>query len=726
MSSASTTTAASAGAPVSQDVLDKLSKAPGIGIRPELRQHSKEWEKGEEIVELCKGKILIASGYDIANSIAIVTAGGLVIIDALTDATKARQVCQQFKERSGCRRIKAIILTHNHGDHVLGVAGLLEDQPEDAPLPRIIAHEDCKPSMKRVWTTVAQCMAKRNPFQFAIPVASSLPRALVEEKGWFANAGIGPFVSGGHKHDAGMSAQPRHTFVPFDQVEWITGDTWLEEEGLKILVAPGETDDQLMVWWTAERVLFCADNFYRAYPNLYAIRGTAARDAEQWIHTLDLMRQLRPACLVGSHCQPVTGGPERVCRLLTHYRDTVALTHDQTVRLMNKGHCPDDAVLYVDGIINKARSLMAQLDDEDERRLAMDYTAEYYGMAEWSIRSIFAHYVGWFNGDPAYLFPATPATRGTLLLRMTHALAQSARYSSPLVDEQSTTTYQYVLERITAFMERVVREVEHEMSGKATESGCYGNAIAHPDERFVLETTAAVLAVLCEDEPFIDSEVHLEREAHWIALTSDQRHHCCRKMKRLRWQVMRNIASRSWSSNGRNYLISRWLQEEYGLVPVPSPAPEATQFGEHLPIGWLIESLRYKVNPVVALNDLDATGSGSVQRVCFDIAEVGLFGLELRSMTGMSVLQTTQFPLASVASSQSTGKDEKSACMSVDEFKELSSVIYELTDKQWREGGFHQYIAKGDVEEHRQFWKHFDLLDDKCTMPFPNHLFSKL
>jgi glyoxylase-like metal-dependent hydrolase (beta-lactamase superfamily II) len=39
--------------------------------------------------------------------------------------------------------------------------------------------------------------------------------------------------------------------------------------------APGETDDQVVVFLPADRVLFAADNFYEAFPNLYAIRGNA-------------------------------------------------------------------------------------------------------------------------------------------------------------------------------------------------------------------------------------------------------------------------------------------------------------------------------------------------------------------------------------------------------------------------------------------------------------------
>ena len=46
---------------------------------------------------------------------------------------------------------------------------------------------------------------------------------------------------------------------------------------LTLFHAPGETNDQTIIWWPEEQVLFPADNIYRAFPNLYAIRGTMAR-----------------------------------------------------------------------------------------------------------------------------------------------------------------------------------------------------------------------------------------------------------------------------------------------------------------------------------------------------------------------------------------------------------------------------------------------------------------
>ena len=53
----------------------------------------------------------------------------------------------------------------------------------------------------------------------------------------------------------------------------------ITEAGIDLVLyhAPGETNDQIIVHWPEEGVLCPADNIYRAFPNLYAVRGTAAR-----------------------------------------------------------------------------------------------------------------------------------------------------------------------------------------------------------------------------------------------------------------------------------------------------------------------------------------------------------------------------------------------------------------------------------------------------------------
>mmetsp|Transcript_40474 Transcript_40474/g.115371 ORF Transcript_40474/g.115371 Transcript_40474/m.115371 type:complete len:397 (-) Transcript_40474:1096-2286(-) len=164
---------------------------------------------------------------------------------------------------------------------------------------------------------------------------------------------------------------------------------------LDLLHAPGETKDQIVIWLPDQRLLVGADNFYCAFPNLYAIRGTETRDSMVWVRSLDLMRSLPAQYLVPTHTRPLRG--QRVIHeTLTNYRDAIQFVHDQTIRLMNKGYLLDDIVQRI--------QLPPHL-------APLPYLQPFYGIVPWAVRAVFTHYMGWFSGDPADLNPLAPFER---------------------------------------------------------------------------------------------------------------------------------------------------------------------------------------------------------------------------------------------------------------------------------------------------------------------------
>jgi len=166
--------------------------------------------------------------------------------------------------------------------------------------------------------------------------------------------------------------------------------------------APGETNDQLFVWLPERRVLLPGDNVYKAFPNLYTIRGTLYRDVLEWARSVDAMRALRPEHLVPSHTRPVSGAAE-IDEILTAYRDAIQFVHDQTIRGMNQGLTPDEIVERVE--------LPPHLRQHP-------YLQELYGTVEWSVRSVYSGYLGWFDGDTATLSPASPEERAAGMVEL--------------------------------------------------------------------------------------------------------------------------------------------------------------------------------------------------------------------------------------------------------------------------------------------------------------------
>ena len=70
---------------------------------------------------------------------------------------------------------------------------------------------------------------------------------------------------------------------------------------------------------------------------------------------------------------------------------------------MRKGERPDELVGHV--------TLPPTLADSP-------YLQELYGTVAWSVRAIYAEYAGWFDGNPAKLFPLPEQDRATRVIEL--------------------------------------------------------------------------------------------------------------------------------------------------------------------------------------------------------------------------------------------------------------------------------------------------------------------
>ncbi|HYC55821.1 MAG TPA: alkyl sulfatase dimerization domain-containing protein [Candidatus Binatia bacterium] len=328
-------------------------------------------EFARQILEPAPG-IHVATGYGLANAVMIRGSGGVVFLDAMESAEAAAPVRDAFRAIT-TDPVRAILYTHNHADHVFGAKVLAGENA-----PEIISHASLVPELQRLASVTRPAIYTRSMRQFG----TLLPQ------GEHVDCGIGPRLAAG----AGTTSVPLLPTRTFDGKRME-----IEIAGIRmeLLHAPGETPDHMIVWLPEQRVLFPGDNYYAAFPNLYAIRGTAYRDVMQWVESIDAMRALRPAVLVPGHTEPVIGEDE-IHRRLTDYRDAIQFVHDQTVRAMNEGLSPEQ-------IVERVR-LPRPLADKP-------YLAERYGRVDWSVRGIFAGYLGWFGGNAAELSPMPAADR---------------------------------------------------------------------------------------------------------------------------------------------------------------------------------------------------------------------------------------------------------------------------------------------------------------------------
>jgi alkyl sulfatase BDS1-like metallo-beta-lactamase superfamily hydrolase len=342
-----------------------------------LAAHGKLFKK--EIINPAPG-VYVATGYGLANSIMLEGDDGVVIVDTMEGRPQAKAVLADFRKLTK-KPVKAIILTHNHTDHVFGGRVFAEEELAKGHKVPVYAHRTTESYIDKIVNVLADTIFARSMHMFG----SLLPADQV------LNAGIGPHL----KADTTQLALLRPTNV-FDKFLDIT----VAGLHLKLLHMPGETEDQIAVWWPERKILLPGDNIYKAFPNLYTIRGTANRDLMQWVHSLDELRDLKAALIVPSHTRPLAGVRE-IEGVLQAYRDAIQYVHDQTVRGMNKGMTPGQLVDYV--------KLPAHLRDHP-------WLTEFYGTVAWSVRSVFAGYLGWFDGDPTTLEPLSDRDRSERLV----------------------------------------------------------------------------------------------------------------------------------------------------------------------------------------------------------------------------------------------------------------------------------------------------------------------
>lgn len=347
-----------------------VSPPPPRNIDQEAAQtmHRELFRKGvEQVVD----GVYVAIGYSLANAIMLEGEDGIVIVDTLESRGRAEEVFAAFRQITD-KPVKAVILTHNHADHIFGSAVFTGGDP-DIP---VYAHASTAEYIAKIVSVVNDATYVRSMRMFG----QLLPKADVP------HAGIGPGLD---FHPDQMALHwPTHTFE--DTLE-------VEAAGIRmqLIHAPGETPDQICVWLPEQKVLLPADNIYQAFPNLYTIRGTEYRDVMEWVRTIDLMRELGAEHLVPSHTRPLSGS-EAVAETLTAYRDAIQYVHDQTVRGMNKGKTP--------GEIAATLRLPPHLESHP-------WLQPFYGTVAWSAKGIYDGYLGWFDGNAATLDTLPPAER---------------------------------------------------------------------------------------------------------------------------------------------------------------------------------------------------------------------------------------------------------------------------------------------------------------------------
>ncbi|WP_166821856.1 alkyl/aryl-sulfatase [Thalassoroseus pseudoceratinae] len=344
---------------------------------------NKQNEQFKEQVIKVGENVYVAVGYSVSNVSMIVGEDGIVLVDTGMMGKAAQKIAKEFRKITD-KPVKAIIYTHSHGDHTGGAPMFLGSQR-----PQIWAHKNFG-SEARPWK--AGGLTYQN-VRGARQAGFKLPR---EQR---INNGVAPVRypnRGGEVFSRGDVTKPNRFLEGKRKTINVAGVE------LELVSAPGETLDEIYVWYPAEKVLFAGDNFYRSFPNLYAIRGTPNRSVRLWAESLGRMADHDAVALVGGHTNPILGAKE-VKQVLTDYHNAVQFIHDKTVEGINKGLTPDELVEYV---------------RLPERLANKDYLQPFYGHPDWGVRSVFNSYLGWFDGNATNLFPLPPKAEAERMVQL--------------------------------------------------------------------------------------------------------------------------------------------------------------------------------------------------------------------------------------------------------------------------------------------------------------------
>ena len=315
------------------------------------------------------------------NTYLVVTPEGNVIIDTSTfnQAPKHKKLLTAVNAGP----VKYIILTHGHEDHRGGVGVWKEEQT------KVIAQKNYA-EFYAYQCRLAPFFSRRMAAQFRGKIDSTVPAGLYD-----------------HPLDADILYDERYDF---------------ELGGIKFELhhTQGETYDHASVWIPQFKAAFVGDNYSKQFPALYTLRGTKPRWALDYIDSLNKILSWHPTLLLPGHGEALTGN-EKITAALSRFRDAIKYVHDETVRGMNEG--------------KNVFQLMQQIRLPPELQIN-----EGYGAVGWSVRGIYDGYAGWFDGNPASMYPINGSAVYGPLVQMAGGADAVARRAGEMVSHSDFVT----------------------------------------------------------------------------------------------------------------------------------------------------------------------------------------------------------------------------------------------------------------------------------------------
>ncbi|MCV7396579.1 alkyl/aryl-sulfatase [Mycobacterium paraseoulense] len=322
-------------------------------------------------------------GFDISNVTFVEGDTGIIVIDPLVSTEVAAAALALYRaHRGGDRPVVAVIYTHSHVDHFGGVLGVTSQADVDAGAVAVLAPEGFVAHAVQENVYAGPAMARRATYMYG----TLLPRGPQDQVG----CGLGQAPSTG---EVAM-------IVPTIDVRETGERHTIDGVEIEFQMAPGtEAPAEMHFYFPRFRALCMAENATHNLHNLLTLRGALVRDPHAWsgylTEAIDTFAD-RTDVVFASHHWP-TWGRESIVEFLSLQRDLYAYLHDQTLRLLNRGYTGVEI------------AEMFQMPPALERAW---HTHGYYGSVSHNVKAVYQRYMGWFDGNPARLWPHPPEALG--------------------------------------------------------------------------------------------------------------------------------------------------------------------------------------------------------------------------------------------------------------------------------------------------------------------------
>jgi alkyl sulfatase BDS1-like metallo-beta-lactamase superfamily hydrolase len=340
------------------------------------------------LYEVVPGKIWQVRGFDISNITFVRGDTGWIVFDPLVSQETAAAALAFANEKLGTRPVVAVVYSHSHIDHFGGVRGVIDEAEVKAGKVQVIAPAGFMEAAISENVYAGNAMIRRAMYQYGMLLPQS-PFGHVDQA-------IGKRASTGN---TGLIAPTRLVAKDIEEIV-VDGVTMVFQN------TPGtEAPAEMNTWFPQYKAFWAAENITATIHNIYTLRGALVRDALQWSKHINEALYLygsQADVMFAAHTWPRWGNA-RIQEVMRTQRDVYANLNNDVLHLANQGVTINE----IQNVYHLPQSLQKEWAAHS-----------YHGSEEHNSRAVINRYLGYWDGNPATLVPASPRDSAPLYVEM--------------------------------------------------------------------------------------------------------------------------------------------------------------------------------------------------------------------------------------------------------------------------------------------------------------------